>query len=149
MHIRPYSPADKDRLLDIWLAASRVGHPFIAEDELRQQQRIVGDIYLSQADNWVAELDGLPVGFIGLLDNFIGGLFVDPKMHGSGIGRSLVEHAAGRLGKLTVTVYADNQKGVGFYRRCGFEEISRADKDDEGRPLAVVEMRRAGKAIQP
>lgn len=146
MHIRPYSPPDKERLLDIWLMASRVGHPFLREDELLDQQQIVGDVYLDKADNWVAEIDGRPAGFIGLLDNFIGGLFVDPALHGSGIGRALVEHAAARNASLSLTVYADNEKGVGFYRRCGFEEVSRADQDDEGRPLVVVEMQRGDAA---
>lgn len=143
MLIRPYASTDKTRLLDIWLEASRVGHPFLGEDDLLDQQRLVGDIYLPQADNWVAEVEGRPVGFIGLLDSFIGGLFVDPAVHGLGIGRALVEHSGARLGTLSVTVYADNEKGVAFYRRCGFEEVARADHDDEGRPLAVVEMRRA------
>lgn len=142
MQIRPYQPADRDRLLDIWLDASRVGHTFLGEATLSDQQAKVRDIYLPMADNWVAEIDGRAEAFIGLIDSFIGGLFVDPRAHGSGFGRALIAHAGARLGPLTVSVYADNAKALAFYRRCGFVETARKPADDEGRPLEVVDMRR-------
>lgn len=143
--IRAYSDtSDRSRLAEIWLDASRVGHPFLSEVDLLDQQVKVREIYLPQAENWVAELDGEPVGFIGLIDNFIGGLFVGPASHGRGLGKALVLHAAQRKGSLDVEVYADNQAAIGFYRRIGFAEIFRRSQDDEGRPLEVIRMRRAG-----
>lgn len=140
--IRSYRAEDRDRLVDIWLAASRVGHPFLGEERLLAQLEMVRDTYLPMADNWVAEIDGRPAGFIGLLDSFIGGLFVDPEIHGVGIGRGLIEHAAKRLGHLDVGVYADNASAVEFYRRRGFVETSRQETDDEGLPFAVIHMAR-------
>lgn len=142
MHIRDYRSADQRRVLDIWLEASRAGHAFLGEATLLEQQHKVRDVYLPAARNRVAEVDGRVEGFIGLLDSFIGGLFVDPKAHGSGIGRALVEDAAALKGDLTVTVYADNERAVAFYRRCGFVELSRQEDDDGGRLLMVVEMAR-------
>ncbi|ODT08091.1 MAG: GNAT family N-acetyltransferase [Mesorhizobium sp. SCN 65-20] len=139
--IRAYSDAtDRDRLADIWLAASRVGHPFLSEADLLDQQAKVRDIYLPQAENWVVELNGKPVGFIGLIDDFIGGLFVDPSAHGRGLGQALVRHAARLKGNLDVEVYAANEPAVGFYRHLGFVESLRRAEDDEGRPLAVIRM---------
>ncbi len=140
--IRPYRAEDRDRLVDIWLAASRVGHPFLGEERLLVQLEMVRDTYLPMADNWVAEVDGRPAGFIGLIDSFIGGLFVDPQIHGAGIGRGLIEHAAERLGRLEVSVYADNGDAVEFYRRRGFVETGRQETDDEGLPFAVIHMAR-------
>ena len=140
--IRAYSSTDCDRLADIWLEASRVGHPFLSEADLLDQQVKVRDIYLPQAANWVVELDGKPAGFIGLIDDFIGGLFIDPSAHGLGLGKALVLHVAGLKGALDVEVYADNDAAVGFYRRLGFAETIRHAQDDEGRPLEVVRMHR-------
>ncbi|MGF7004862.1 GNAT family N-acetyltransferase [Aminobacter sp. BE322] len=140
--IRAHTDADRERLAEIWLEASRVGHPFLPEADLLGQQAMVRDIYLSQAENWVAELDGKPVGFIGLIDAFIGGLFVTPSAHGHGLGKALVLHAAGLKGDLEVEVYAANDTAVGFYRRLGFAETLRHDEDDEGRRLQVIRMRR-------
>lgn len=141
--IRAYSVADRERLAEIWLEASRVGHPFLSEADLLGQQAKVRDIYLPQAENWVAELDGEPAGFIGLIDDFIGGLFVDPAAHGHGLGTALVLYAARLKGDLEVEVYAANDTAVGFYRGLGFAETLRHDEDDEGRPLEVIRMRRA------
>lgn len=140
MTIRPLRPEEGDRLLAIWLAASRIGHPFLGEARLVEQQQVVRDTYLPMADNWVAEIDGKVVGFIGLIESFIGGLFVDPDIRGSGIGRALVEDAASRLGPLEVSVYADNQAAVDFYHRRGFVETARKETDDEGLPFAVIDM---------
>lgn len=140
--IRPYRTEDRERLAAIWLSASRIGHPFLGEERLLAQQQMVRDTYLPMADNWVAEVDGRPAGFIGLIGNFIGGLFVDPEIHGAGIGRGLIEHAAARLGRLDVSVYADNPSAVDFYRRRGFVETGRQETDDEGLPFAVIHMAR-------
>ncbi|WP_378949999.1 GNAT family N-acetyltransferase [Mesorhizobium sp. ANAO-SY3R2] len=143
--IRAYSDmTDRNRLTEIWLDASRVGHPFLSESDLLDQQAKVRDIYLPQAENWVAELDGKSVAFIGLIDSFIGGLFVAPAAHGHGLGKALVLHAAGIKGALEVEVYAANKAAVGFYQRGGFVEVLRHSQDDEGRPLEVIRMRRAG-----
>ncbi|MBF3243993.1 GNAT family N-acetyltransferase, partial [Pseudomonas aeruginosa] len=102
--IRRYIPADRDATLAIWLEASRVGHGFLGEAELQKQKALVRDHYLDASETWLA-LDGdTPLGFIGLLDAFIGGLFVAPTAHGRGIGRQLVEHAATLKGALEVEV---------------------------------------------
>lgn len=142
VNIRACRPADLQPLFDIWLSASRVGHPFLNEADLASQGQLVRDIYLPKAENWVAECDGQPVGFIGLLDNFIGGLFVTPAAHGLGLGSRLIEHAASIKGDLDVEIYADNPMAPGFYGRNGFVEIERRPTDDEGRPLTIIRMRR-------
>ncbi|GAA2816198.1 putative acetyltransferase [Aminobacter aminovorans] len=140
--IRAYSAADCDRLAHIWLEASRIGHPFMSEAELLEQQGRVREIYLPQAENWVVELDGEPAGFIGLIEDFIGGLFVAPAAHGHGLGKALVLHALALKGTLELEVYAENEMAVGFYRKLGFVETSRRDADDDGRPQEVIRMRR-------
>lgn len=84
LKIRRYIPADRDATLAIWLEASRVGHGFLGEAELQKQKALVRDHYLDASETWLA-LDGdTPLGFIGLLDAFIGGLFVAPTAHGRG-----------------------------------------------------------------
>lgn len=142
--IRAYSDhGDRVRLAEIWLAASRVGHPFLTEAVIAEQQAKVRDIYLPQAENWVVELDNEPVGFIGLIDDFIGGLFVDPAAHGHGLGKALVLHAARLKGALDVEVYAANTAAVAFYRRMGFATTLHRSHDDEGQPFEVIRMHRA------
>ncbi len=145
--IRAYRDAeDREACLDVWLRASRVGHPFLSEADLRAQREQVDRLYLPNAENWVAvDGEGRVVGFVGLLDGLVGGLFVDPDRHGLGVGRALVGHAARLKGELTVEVYAANG-AVAFYRRCGFEPVGRKDSDAEGRPFPLLVMRRPADA---
>jgi ribosomal protein S18 acetylase RimI-like enzyme len=141
MRIRQARPADTPRLLEIWLEASRIGHFFLGEEVLLEQLPVLRDVYIPNADNWVAE-DGRILGFIGLLANHIGGLFVAPEAHRRGVGRALVAHASERMGELTVEVYERNALATAFYRSCGFEPAGRKALDDEGRPLPLLRMTR-------
>ena len=135
--IRPYDAATDIKILSaIWLDASRHAHAFIGEERLLDQQKLVEEIYLPKAETTVACLGGEPAGFISLLGNFIGGLFVAPMHQGRGIGRRLVAHALEEKGELSLEVYLDNAQAVGFYKRLGFRELSRRPVDDQGLPFA-------------
>lgn len=145
IRIRDYSPADRDDVLRIWREASQVGHPFLSETDLAGQYEQIRDHYLDLSKMYVADCDGQAVGFIGLLGekrDFIGALFVLPAYHRYGIGRTLLEHAAKQRRPLYVEVYAKNEVGFPFYVKNGFVEESRRDRDDEGRPLEIVRLRR-------
>jgi ribosomal protein S18 acetylase RimI-like enzyme len=140
--LHAYRPEDREACLDVWQSASRVGHPFLGEDVLARQRGLVGEVYLPQARTVVAELDGEIVGFIGLIEAFIGGLFVAPSAHGRGIGRRLVLHAAELEGELAVEVYEANRGARAFYERLGFIAASRRDVDDDGLPHPLIRMKR-------
>ena len=90
MIVREYHEQDREALLDIWLQASRVGHPFFTEAELVRQREIVREKYIPMAEMWMAEEDGVLLGFIAMLGSMIGGLFVLPSVQGKGVGRFLV-----------------------------------------------------------
>lgn len=142
---RPYTTADRAACLDLWQAASRVGHPFLGDAVLTRQRRTVGDVYLPGAETILAEDGGMLAGFIGLLDGGrIGGLFVDPARHGQGVGAALVSHAAARKGPLTVEVYEANRGGRAFYARMGFRQTGRRETDDEGLPHPLLVLSRPG-----
>ncbi len=69
----------------------------------------------------VAELEGEIAGFAAVVGGELDGLFVEPDLWGSGIGRILVEaavHEARQRG-LSLTVIA-NPRARGFYETCGF-----------------------------
>jgi putative acetyltransferase len=143
LSIRAYAPENLDQLVGIWERASRVGHPFLSEHDLQEQKTLVREVYLPNADNWVAFGDGKPLGFIGLIENLVGGLFVEPGAHRRGIGRSLIDHATVLKGVLQVEVYAKNDAALGFYQHMGFFEHGRRPVDDQGRKLELVRLERA------
>lgn len=140
--IRPICDEDTETLVAIWLEASRFAHGFLGEERLQLQSEQVRDIYLKQAENWVILEDGRPAGFIGLLDQFIGGLFIDPQIHGKGLGRQLLDHSLQLKKSLELEVYALNKQAHDFYLRNQFIETARQPTDAEGLPFAVIHMRR-------
>nr|WP_272211862.1 GNAT family N-acetyltransferase [Marinicella sp. W31]MDC2877751.1 GNAT family N-acetyltransferase [Marinicella sp. W31] len=140
--IRPFETEDNARLTDIWYAASRLSHPFLPEDLLLRQRLEISEKYLPQTETWVAVGDHGPLGFIGLMDQFIGGLFVAPESQGAGIGGMLLRHAFDLKGKLALEVYAANQRAVAFYRRHGFCGVRRRETDDNGLPHPLILMQK-------
>ncbi|MCM5554976.1 GNAT family N-acetyltransferase [Pleomorphomonas sp. NRK KF1] len=140
--IRAYDEAkDLHALSTIWFEASRLAHAFIGEQRLGEQRILIEEKYLPNAETWVACLEGAPVGFISLLGNFVGGLFVASNRQGHGIGRALIAHALALKGELELEVYTDNTQAVRFYRSLGFAEMSRRAEDDEGQPFENAHMR--------
>ncbi|WP_430513796.1 GNAT family N-acetyltransferase [Pannonibacter phragmitetus] len=113
----------------------------MGQDRLDAQQKLTAEVYLPMAETWIIEVNGQPAGFIGLLDDFIGGLFVDPAQHGRGLGRALVNHALKSRSSLELEVYARNEAAHGFYRRLGFMEVSRRQVDDNGLSFELIQLR--------
>lgn len=118
--IREYTPKDTDALVAIWDAADDAAHAFLpkkVKDKVRQDMR---NVYLPNAETWVLEEDGIPLGFIAMIGTEIGGLFLDPAQHRRGLGHQMVDYVVGLKGPLTVEVFKDNKIGLPFYKRYGF-----------------------------
>ena len=118
--IRQYKTNDTDALIAIWEKANALAHPFLPTEFVVQVATDMRNIYLPNAETWVLEEDGQAIGFIALIGNEIGGLFVDPAHIGKGFGRSLVDHASSLKGSLRVEVFKENSIGRPFYERYGF-----------------------------
>jgi len=138
--IRPYHERDCETVLDIWYRASRVGHPFISDAELRRQREEIRTVYIPKAAQWLAEIDGRVAGFIAMLGNFIGGLFVDPGFHRRGVASSLVDFVRRSQPCLTVEVFRDNHIGRAFYEHCGFVLLRELTNENTGLPAMILEI---------
>ena len=118
--MREYNTDDTDALITIWDKAEPLAHPFLSDEVRDQVRRDTVNIYLPNAETWVLENDGTPVGFIAMIGTEIGGLFLDPSEQGKGLGRQMVDHVVAIKGPLTVEVFKDNKIGLPFYERYGF-----------------------------
>ena len=118
--MREYKTDDTDALITIWDKAEPLAHPFLSDEVRDQVRRDTVNIYLPNAETWVLENDGTPVGFIAMIGTEIGGLFLDPSEQGKGLGRQMVDHIVAIKGPLTVEVFKDNKIGLPFYERYGF-----------------------------
>lgn len=140
--VRPYHSGDRASIISIWRRSSEIGHPFLSSEQLAAQQSVVEANSLDTAEIWVATLGGQPAAFIGLIDGFIGALFVDGPARGTGLGTQLLRHAIQLKGTLSLEVYEQNRQAIGFYLRHGFQITDRAEQDSLGFPHPVLTMTR-------
>ena len=137
--IRKYNEQDLDELLAAWEAASEVAHPFLTKEFLASERKNIPSLYLPNAETWVFEADGRVVGFIALIGNEVGAIFVQPSHHGEGIGRGLMDKAREVRDELEVEVFKANMIGRAFYAKYGFEPVEEKVHDKTG--LDVLRLR--------
>lgn len=139
--LRPYRAEDDlAALVDIWDRASRRAHAFLGEARLNAQKHQLATQWLPAAETYVAVMDDQPVGFISLLGQTVGGLFVSPDHHRQGIGQRLIARALTLRGALDLDVYADNDGARRFYAAMGFQHVGHSPRDREGLPFAIIHL---------
>jgi len=132
MYIRKYQAEDVEKVLDVWYDASIQAHSFISKEFWAAQKKDLREKYLPQAESWVAIEEGEIVGFISLLGDYIGGLFIAPNYQGRGIGKKLVAKALETRKTLEVGVYKKNVAATSFYKACGFEYVNEEFQPETG-----------------
>lgn len=118
--IRQYQQSDLDGVLNSWEVATRLVHEFMTDEFIAEQRINVEKVYLPNTDTWVAEINGTVQGFISLMGNEVGAIFLQPQYHGMGVGKALMDKAQSLHGELEVEVFKVNETGRKFYARYGF-----------------------------
>ena len=119
--IRAYKEDDKEILVEIWRAATEIATPFLPADFIAGEPDNIRNLYLPNAETWVYETAESVVGFIALIGNEVGAIFVHPIVQGQGVGRALMDHAASLRDSLCLDVFKENAIGRRFYDRYGFQ----------------------------
>lgn len=143
IRIRPSTPADSARAVEIWRDAVDATHDFLtAEDRIAIGEEVQS--FLPQAPLWLAvDAADRPLGFMLLDGASMEALFIDPAFRGRGVGKALVAHAIGLHGAITTEVNEQNGQAVGFYERLGFARVGRSDRDGQGRAYPLIHLRYA------
>lgn len=117
--IRKFEEKDKEQVMKIWLNVNIQAHHFIEEGYWKGNFAAVSEV-IPQSEVYVYEENEVVVGFIGLSDQYIAGIFVDNTCQSKGIGAQLLEYAKERKDGLMLHVYEKNVRAVSFYKREGF-----------------------------
>lgn len=119
---------DLPAVMEIWLQGNLQAHNFLPDgywqsfyDEVQQQ--------ITQAEVYVWQENDILLGFIGLSEDYIAGLFVSPQQQRQGIGKALLQYAQQRKKRLRLHVYAENQRAVQFYQQAGFVVTAQQEQD--------------------
>jgi putative acetyltransferase len=135
VQIRHYQETDLESVLNSWEVATRLAHEFMTDDFIAQERKNTAEIYLPNTDTWVAEIEGEVKGFIALMGNEVGALFLRPECHGRGIGKALMDKAQELHGDLEVEVFKENAIGRNFYSKYGFEHLEEKLHEPTGQQL--------------
>lgn len=133
--IRKYRPTDDDAIVDVWFQAASLAHPFVPQEFMESEKKNTREIYLPNTDTWVYLEQDEVVGFIAMMGNEVGAIFLLPSFHGKGIGTKLMNHVAQFHEILEVEVFEKNSIGRAFYERYGFEFIKKHVHDATGEVL--------------
>ncbi len=121
LRIRRYETTDLNAVLSTWETATRLAHPFMTDEFIARERVNVAEVYMPNTETWVVEIAGNVEGFIALIGNEVGAIFLQPKHHGEGLGKALMDKAQAIHGNLEVEVFKENTIGRKFYSRYGFE----------------------------
>jgi putative acetyltransferase len=145
--IRPGTPADVPRALEIWRAAVDATHGFLSAEHRAEIDRMVAEEFLPNAQLWLAvDGPGVAQGFLVMDGDMIDALFVDPAVHGGGIGSALVRHALSLVPNARVDASEQASNALPFYEARGFVRTGRSETDPAGRPYPLIHLRHTGTA---
>lgn len=128
--ITKFKPEQLDCIMDIWLQSNLEAHDFIDADYWTGNFEMVKEM-LPQSELYVYSLEENPVGFIGMQENYIAGIFILKEFRSHGIGTQLLDYAKSIKDELELDVYQKNIPAFKFYKKHGFTTIKTSVTDGE------------------
>lgn len=126
--IREFNDADLNKVMSIWLDSNLDAHFFIDADYWKKNFDIVKAM-IPQSEVYVSEDNGIINGFIGIIEDYIAGIFVKKSDRSRGIGTALLDLIKKDRQQLSLAVYENNKSAIEFYKNAGFKiELDRIDK---------------------
>lgn len=119
--IRKFKEDDLNTVMQIWFDTNIKAHHFISRQYWIDNYEMVKDI-LPKKEIYVYEDDNINQinGFIGLMDNYIAGIFVNKNNQSRGIGKQLLDYVKEIKETLNLSVYQKNIRAISFYQRKQF-----------------------------
>lgn len=129
--IRDFKIQDIDRIMELWLDTNRLAHDFI-NDEYWQKSYEPVKAMMPKATIYVYEEDKVIKGFVGLMDNYIAGIFIAQSYQSKGIGKQLLDYVKNKKTMLSLCVYKKNKQAIQFYLRENFKIIDERIEETTG-----------------
>ncbi len=127
--IRNFKEKDINEIAEIWLETNIKAHYFISDRYWKDNFENVKTLFLqAEIYVWEDEKTNKILGFIGLNNNYIAGIFVSEEFQSMGIGAQLLDYV--KKFKLSLNVYKKNVRAVKFYQREGFKIISESTDEN-------------------
>ncbi len=105
--------------MKIWLETNIKAHHFIEESYWQENYEMVKEM-LPNSKIFVYEDNNIIEGFIGLMESYIAGIFINANSQSKGIGKALLDYVKEKHFELSLQVYKKNVRAVKFYLREDF-----------------------------
>ena len=123
--IRLFNLEDLDDVMKIWFDANLEVHNFIDKDYFISNYSYVKE-QMKQSNIFVYENNGKILGFIGIDNGFIQGIFVSKTSRSKGIGKKLIDYCKEKYSTLSLKVYEKNKRAINFYKNQEFRIHSKS-----------------------
>ncbi|MGL5657325.1 MAG: N-acetyltransferase [Fusobacteriaceae bacterium] len=129
--IRNFKNSDIERIMELWLKINIVAHSFVKEEYWKDNFDTVREM-MPNATIYIWEEEGTIQGFIGLIDDYIAGIFISDLKQSKGVGVSLLNYVKKNNDSLSLKVYKKNSRAVKFYLREGFNILNEEVDENTG-----------------
>ncbi|MFT5208539.1 MAG: ribosomal protein S18 acetylase RimI-like enzyme [Flavobacterium sp.] len=95
------------------------------------------------SQKFIATINNQTVGFIGIDQDTIGWLYIDPSLARKGLGRKLLQYALSQInGASLVYVLDGNEPAINLYQSEGFSVIENFKSQNNNYPCRVLKLSR-------
>lgn len=129
--IREFNTNDLNEVMTIWLDTNISTHNYIKKEYWKENYDRVREAIL-EADVLIYEEDGHILAFVGIIENYIAGIFVKENIQCHRIGKKLIDECKNRNTELTLNVYEKNERAIKFYLREKFKIIEKSIDKETG-----------------
>ena len=134
--IRKFEINELETVMEIWLDTNINTHDFINTSYWKENYNLVKEM-LPDAIIFVYEDNNQIQGFIGLMGNYIAGIFINSNSQSKGIGKALLNYVKEYNSELLLQVYKKNLRAVNFYLREDFV-VSKEQIDENTNEVELV-----------
>ena len=129
-------------LTALWRCSVVQTHTFLTNNDIDEIEKYVPQALKDVEHLIVVKNENEYLGFMGIENQRLEMLFLNPQHIGKGVGRKLVEYGIKEHKIKEVTVNEQNPNAVGFYEHIGFNSYKRTDFDEQGHPFPLLYMKR-------
>ena len=129
--IREFRISDVEQVMRLWFAGNKDAHSFVPEEYWHVHYSEVQEALL-EAEVLVYDTGEKILGFVGMINEYIAGIFVDKDSRSHGIGTQLLDYIKQRHDRLSLEVYHKNVRAIAFYHREDFSILSESIDEDTG-----------------
>lgn len=134
--IRKFKNDELDIVIKIWLETNMKAHDFINKSYWQGNCDMVKEM-LPNSTIFVYDDNNIIQGFIGLLESYIAGIFINANCQSKGVGKALLDYVKENHSELSLQVYKKNVRAIKFYIREDFV-VSKEQIDENTGEVEIV-----------